>query len=471
MSKIIFKGEYMKSFKEIILILGVLSIFFIFPCCQGGEDNLDMNPSLDTTPPNEVSNLSVIVTDFTIDISWENPNDKDFSEVKVDITSSLGETYERYCPSNCTGWTLPEMPIGTYVIRVRTIDISYNYSSGQICIATIEDNMPDNGNISDDTEDNNQSNDENVDSEEDENLQVDKIPPMQVVNLVAEYSSNENTITVSWINPQDEDFAGTEIIYGKVNSDETSRLAFDNNCSSAVISGIIPDYSEYIILVKTKDTSGNLSDAVSTNVFAENISEIKNKLINKLWVMEYGSGRLSLVFSNFNVVMKEIIDIDKSSIEINGFWIYKNRIITISECAGFSGDYKVSFDGDTLTLVSVNDETIIYSFNRDYTPEIGKILIENDWSLELSDTYGRNIYVDLAFLEESFGEVNCHIAYVLNNDTPAHVSHMVGSWTCEKNIISLTSCGDYSGIYILNYNLDENLYTLTSMEDDTIVFD
>lgn len=83
MSKIIFKGEYMKSFKEIILILGVLSIFFIFPCCQGGEDNLDMNPSLDTTPPNEVSNLSVIVTDFTIDISWEILMTKIFLKLKL----------------------------------------------------------------------------------------------------------------------------------------------------------------------------------------------------------------------------------------------------------------------------------------------------------------------------------------------------------------------------------------------------
>ena len=58
---------------------------------------------------------------------------------------------------------------------------------------------------------------------------IDKIAPAQVANVMPSYSRNNNAITLSWTNPADKDFAGTEIVYGKTDSEKTTILTFDKN--------------------------------------------------------------------------------------------------------------------------------------------------------------------------------------------------------------------------------------------------
>ena len=97
---------------------------------------------------------------------------------------------------------------------------------------------------------------------------IDKTAPTQVANVIPIYSRNNNAIKLSWTNPADKDFAGTEIVYGKKDSEETKTLTFDKNITSATIENIADDDSEYTIAIKTKDDLGNLSEAKTVTVVA-----------------------------------------------------------------------------------------------------------------------------------------------------------------------------------------------------------
>lgn len=97
---------------------------------------------------------------------------------------------------------------------------------------------------------------------------IDKTAPAQVADVMPSYSKNNNEITLSWTNPTDEDFAGTEIVYGKTDSEETTTRTFDKDTTSATIENIAEDDSEYTIAIKTKDDVGNLSEAKTVTVFA-----------------------------------------------------------------------------------------------------------------------------------------------------------------------------------------------------------
>ena len=97
---------------------------------------------------------------------------------------------------------------------------------------------------------------------------IDKTAPAKVTNVMSGYSRNDCEITLSWTNPADEDFAGTEIVYGKTDSGETKTLTVDKNTTSATIPNIAEDESEYTIAIKTKDDVGNLSEAKTVTVVA-----------------------------------------------------------------------------------------------------------------------------------------------------------------------------------------------------------
>ena len=116
---------------------------------------------------------------------------------------------------------------------------------------------------------------------------IDKTAPTQVANVMPSYSRNNNAITLSWTNPADKDFAGTEIVYGKKDSEETTTLTFDKNTTSATIKNIADDDSEYTIAIKTKDDVGNLSEAKTVTVVAATGAKITSVILDKTHCIIY----------------------------------------------------------------------------------------------------------------------------------------------------------------------------------------
>ncbi len=233
----------MKRFSWIIAVFFIVSIILGFTGCkdpeppEGGTPSVDVMPPEDVTPPAEVANFSVTTESGNIYLSWVNPIDPDFAGVEIIIESTEIDWKTTFTvDADVTKCIAELLDVGcTYVFIIKTYDNRRNFSNGVTEVITVPKNIP-----------------------------------AQVTNLTAVYDAKEFHITVSWINPQDEDFDGVEIVYGKVGSDQTTKLDLDKSLSQATIQWIVPDDSEYFISVKTKDSTGNLSQAVSTTVIAIN---------------------------------------------------------------------------------------------------------------------------------------------------------------------------------------------------------
>lgn len=205
------------------------------------EDN--GNSSVDKTAPGEVLNFVVEYQqeEDILLLSWDNPSDADFDGLELTMTPSEGSLISPilldkkttfYHLNNYTKEYNSEI---LHTFTLRTFDTSLNYSLG----AT--------GEI---------------------RIQKDNIPPTQVINLTASYSAMENTITVSWENPLDEDFAGVQIAYGKFGEDEINSFFVDRSFISYTITDILADDSEYLISVVPFDNAGNGGEVTTVSVSA-----------------------------------------------------------------------------------------------------------------------------------------------------------------------------------------------------------
>ena len=151
---------------------------------------------------------------------------------------------------------------------------------------------------------------------------IDKTAPTQVANVMPSYSRNNNAITLSWTNPADEDFAGTEIVYGKKDSEETTTLTFDKNTTSATIKNIADDDSEYTIAIKTKDDVGNLSEAKTVTVVAATgatITSVNLDTTHLDTIMTNRDIEVTISGSNFDLITSLWVQVfdGSSSVELN----------------------------------------------------------------------------------------------------------------------------------------------------------
>jgi len=246
------------------------SIFLCMSCSQ------DVSVAEDKTAPADVSNFSVKIENTSAILSWQNPSDGDFAGVQINMNPaegflsnpiSLGKAVTSFI---VTGLKTD----ATYLFTLKTFDNKLNYSIGVSIQKTVK---KDNSSGSSEDKEPEQPKDpiipddpENPKEDEPIEPNIDTIPPAQVSDFIAEYSPIETSIRLSWTNPQDKDFAGTEILWGNYNSAEYFTLSFDKSYSSTIISGIAADDSEYFFRICTKDESGNIGESVQTNVVAIN---------------------------------------------------------------------------------------------------------------------------------------------------------------------------------------------------------
>lgn len=239
-----------KHFSWITALIIAVSVFLGISCSQ------EVETEVDKIAPKEVTNFTVTVKDNTFYLSWINPDDADFAGTQISMSPaegilsnpiSLGKTVIAFPVSGLT--------VGKdYAFTVKTFDTSLNYSVGETVVKRI------------------QSKDDPVNPVDPDkpNDPVDTTPPASVTNLSAVYNAETLQITVSWKNPTDLDFAGTQLVYGKVSSADIKTLSFDKSYSQAVIQGIAADDSEYSFKIVAIDTAGNTSEVASTTVIAKN---------------------------------------------------------------------------------------------------------------------------------------------------------------------------------------------------------
>lgn len=177
----------------------------------------DEPPVVDTTPPAEVTDLTVgEVTTTTAEISWTNPSDPDFVKSNVYLNGTkVGDTVG-------TSYKFEGLTSDTdYVLQVKTVDANGNVSTGKyVMTKTLAEPV------------------------------VDTTPPAEVGNLVVSRAT-EDSLEFSWTNPSDLDF-------------DHANVYFQGNASEPVTNsvylamGLVPN-TTYTLVVKTVDKEGNES--------------------------------------------------------------------------------------------------------------------------------------------------------------------------------------------------------------------
>ncbi len=287
-----------KLFSWIVTILLVTSMIFTFVGCK------DPEPPVDLTPPGEVTYFSYYIENGIVYLSWGNPSDTDFAGVQISMDPAEGIFANPISlGTNVTYFSVPGLKVDSlYLLRIKTFDTNQNFSVGEVQVITIPNSNPPSDNPGDSDNDNppsdnpgdsgndnppsdnpgdsdndnppsdnpgNSGNDNPPNDNQEEDLS-DTIAPAQVTNLTAVYDAETLQIIVSWINPEDEDFVGTEISYGPIDSLDPINLSYDKSYSQVIIPGISADDREYYISVKSKDSSGNLSESTYITVIAVN---------------------------------------------------------------------------------------------------------------------------------------------------------------------------------------------------------
>jgi hypothetical protein len=124
------------------VICVIVGILVGFTGCPSPTDT-DSPDSKDASPPNEISNLSAIIGDNLIELTWLNPTDKDFNHVEITYVSNVHDDYisvEKASHSKII--TELENSI-EYTFTIKTVDNDENKSKGIIIKKT-----PDLSNIS-----------------------------------------------------------------------------------------------------------------------------------------------------------------------------------------------------------------------------------------------------------------------------------------------------------------------------------
>ena len=100
--------------------------------------------------------------------------------------------------------------------------------------------------------------------------EVDKTAPKEVTNFTV--TVKDNTFYLSWINPDDTDFAGTQISMNPAEGILSNPITLGKNVTSFPVSGLTIG-KDYKFTIKTFDTNLNYSDGQTVVKRIENKTE------------------------------------------------------------------------------------------------------------------------------------------------------------------------------------------------------
>ena len=200
---------------------------------QSEVKNVSASPvdSSDTTPPEEVDNITVSAIDGNAVISWSVPGSDDFAGVELSLSPAAGTlTYPLLLRKESNSLFVSGLETGeNYTFKIRSYDTSYNFSEGKKKSVTVGDSS-------------------------------DRTPTSKVTEVRA--TGSENKVLISWQNPADEDFYGVQISE-KSNSGTLSAPVFIANPASSFTVSELANGTEYEFSIVALDNSFNKSEVVT----------------------------------------------------------------------------------------------------------------------------------------------------------------------------------------------------------------
>lgn len=202
---------------------------------------------IDLTPPGVIRNLGGNSGDGSVQLSWENPADIDFSKVEITFTPTVqGITQPIILKSSRGlkgGRLIDGLSNGTeYTFTLVAVDINNNKSQGVSVAVTPE-------------------------------KPADVTPPAEIRSLSA--IGKHNRIELTWTNPSDEDFNSVEIsaIPAEGSLEQTVILTGSSATQGNYIANNLQNGKEYVFTIKTIDICNNKSSGI-TKKFAPAESKI-----------------------------------------------------------------------------------------------------------------------------------------------------------------------------------------------------
>ena len=211
---------------------------------------------IDLTPPGEVENIKVTVTDGTAIITWEDPTDDDLDKIEYKVEPASGLINSNgTVDAKIKTCTVSGIKVGTeYTITFWTYDnsISENKSSGTRKYFTW-----DGTNGSSATGDSGNTGTGGSGSTSTGDTTSDTTPPAKVTNLTTAASNGQ--VTLSWTNPTDADFAKVIVSAEPAAGDLANPKELTNKEETLTVTGLT-NGTEYTFTIVSVDTTGNKSE-------------------------------------------------------------------------------------------------------------------------------------------------------------------------------------------------------------------
>jgi chitodextrinase len=178
--------------------------------------------------PSDVTNAAAVPGDASVDITWTDPSDTDFTHVSINWTPAGGSSQPVLVDEGVQSAGIAGLEEKTdYTFTLVAVDTASNKSTGVEVEATT----------------------------------LDVTPPGEVtLREILENDTKEDSIAVSWQNPSDSDFVGTRISVNPAVAGYPKDLGAASGGDT--IENLVPD-TLYTITVQTRDAAGNISPGVS----------------------------------------------------------------------------------------------------------------------------------------------------------------------------------------------------------------
>ncbi len=187
-------------------------------------------PVIDSTAPSEVTEIEAVAGDGSVMLSWTNPSDEDFYGVKISAEPAAG-TLENSVVVTSNTFTVSGLTNETsYKFTLKTIDDSLNVSAG-------------------------------ISSESVSPVDLsDKTAPAEVTELKTS-DAEDGSVTLTWKNPDDEDFYGVQISAEPAEGTLSEPVLVKSE--TFTVSGLT-NGTVYTFTLKTIDRSLNVSEGTSS---------------------------------------------------------------------------------------------------------------------------------------------------------------------------------------------------------------
>ncbi|MBP1308840.1 chitodextrinase [Paenibacillus sp. 1182] len=381
----------------------------------------------------EVSNLTVTEKSTTsLTLKWTNPTDPNFSKVNLYVDGvKVGEATEsEYTFKGLT-------PNKSYMLTVKTVDSSGNESAGQLVNAKTDDEIV--------------------------------IPPVDTtapaeVSALNTTEKTTTTVKLTWMNPTDTDFAKVNLYLNGVKVADTLGTEYR-------FSDLKPN-TDYVISVKTEDTSRNESVGKTVNV-TTNVEVVTPPVdttapaeVSKLTVSEKASSiaRLSWVnpvdsdFAKVNLYLDgvkvgEVSGTEYSFTKLNPNQKYTVTAKTVDTAGNESVGQMINVTTESEVVTPPVDTTAPAEVGDLDVAEKSKSTIRLQWKNPIdADFVGVNLYLDgvkvgsVSGTDFSFTKLNPNQKYVLTVKTVDATGNESGgqtvSVTTEDDVVTPTEPTD-----------------------------